>query len=554
MYDSLSSCTKIDSGDSDSSVASELARESSSSLEPVFDQHHEADHDRKSDGATDVDVKYKRIRMRTVMQRKHARTAFLDRGSESVDTTTSTLAQPTMSHVKTTTEDSPDAVPCIVDLEDRLTVEPSHVRSSSLQSISTADSCAVTTHSPECFHGLPQESTHVRNTPVRRTSSLNAEVNAALERGTDIKTQSISINHKSSYLQLAALTLDTLDGDNMESLPSLPPSAGTPYSPKLADRPNSPATTIYFPSSEYVIQEPLPELSVDPTRWILPPSIDDTSDDEGFFSTPLHSPKRQVHGSDAISLHRISCTEVPHIQEIDPEFVAARLPLFGSSQQGDDHLTISSIDEHMETARKPVEDYEVPPQLANITSLSGSSTGSSRVRQVRERSWEMRQLIVNGEESICDSLDTPSRTLQTSSLKKGVWWRRESEATAEIQSPLARKTENPQLIEKSLNLDVVDRHVNMEKPHGTDSSRRLKIFTSSENDCPLASAISCEASNARVTSLHKPSRKALELELHDACNKFEEAEAEAEPDSTKVNQLAPKMVEFLPTPTQDTKY
>ena len=568
LYDSVSGCTKINSGGSESIVASELARESSSSPEPVC---HEADDERKSfdafapekgDGITDADEKYKRIRMRTTIQRKHARTAFLDTGGGPVDTTASTLAQPTMSPVKTTTEDPPDAVPCIrpIDLEDHLTIEPSHVRSYSLQSVSTADSCAVTTHSPECFRGLPQESIHVRNTPVRRTSSLNAEVNAVLERGTYINTQLILINHKGSPLQSVAPTRDILNGDNMESLPPLPPSAGTPYSPKLTYRPNSPAATIYFPSSEYIIQEPLPELSIDTARWTLPPSIDDTSDDERFFSTPLHSPKKQAHGSDAISLHRTSYTEVPHIQEIDPEFVAARLPLFGSSQQAGDHLSISSIDGHRETTPKPLEDYEVPPQLASTAidstarSVSSSSTGSSRVREPRERSWKMRQLTVNGEESTCNSLDTPSRTLQTSSLKKGVWWRREGEATAEIQSPLARMTENLQSIEKGLNFDVIHGHVNMESPHGTGPIRRLKIYTGSANENPSASAPLYEASNARVTSLHRPSRKALEAELKAACDKFEEAEAESESDSTKANQLAPKMVEFLPTPAQDTEY
>ena len=56
-----------------------------------------------------------------------------------------------------------------------------HNRSVSAQSAATTDSCAVTTHMKLCYDPPAFPSLHVRTTPVRRTSSINAEIPSALE-------------------------------------------------------------------------------------------------------------------------------------------------------------------------------------------------------------------------------------------------------------------------------------------------------------------------------------------------------------------------------------
>ncbi|KAL9120653.1 MAG: hypothetical protein Q9187_002794, partial [Circinaria calcarea] len=55
-----------------------------------------------------------------------------------------------------------------------------HNRSVSAQSAATTDSCAVTTHSKLCYNPLSFPGLHIRTTPVRRTSSINAQVHAGL--------------------------------------------------------------------------------------------------------------------------------------------------------------------------------------------------------------------------------------------------------------------------------------------------------------------------------------------------------------------------------------
>ena len=64
---------------------------------------------------------------------------------------------------------------------DFLDIEPLHVRKASSHSASTTDSCAVTTKGEFRYEAERIPSLHVRTSPVRRTSSINAELNSALD-------------------------------------------------------------------------------------------------------------------------------------------------------------------------------------------------------------------------------------------------------------------------------------------------------------------------------------------------------------------------------------
>ena len=68
---------------------------------------------------------------------------------------------------------------------DLLDIEPLHVRKASSHSASTTDSCAVTTKGEFRYDAERIPSLHVRTSPVRRTSSINAELNSALDMHDD---------------------------------------------------------------------------------------------------------------------------------------------------------------------------------------------------------------------------------------------------------------------------------------------------------------------------------------------------------------------------------
>ncbi|MCJ1339157.1 hypothetical protein MMC09_004446 [Bachmanniomyces sp. S44760] len=76
--------------------------------------------------------------------------------------------------------DSEDLVPSwnsnqLVDFE-----KGDNQRAVSGQSMVTSDSCAITTHSPDCYFSLPMESSHHRGSPVRRTSGINTDLHQTL--------------------------------------------------------------------------------------------------------------------------------------------------------------------------------------------------------------------------------------------------------------------------------------------------------------------------------------------------------------------------------------
>ncbi|MCJ1351983.1 MAG: hypothetical protein MMC33_001967 [Icmadophila ericetorum] len=551
---------KIDFTPSEGSATFEITTERNASAKQLADNNTEKDHNRKTveslvlergdENAGDC-TKYKRIRMRPFTQRKHARTAFEDPAIKK-------WSQNAMSDADTIEEDQSDAAPYIqlIDLEDSSTVEPNHIRSSSSQSMSTSNSCAVTTHSPECFSPLPKETLHVRSTPVRRTSSLNAEIHAALEQGNVAETQTNSDTQEDLLLQPLIFKRDVTHRDSIGTLPSFSPGADTPYTSRSAYQPPSPTSTLYFPSSECTIHELLHEFPFGRNKWSLTPRIDDTSDDGGVFITPLQSPKRKAYLSDAANSHGGMGTELRQSQGIERGFVAARLPLFGPAKREDDNVASSALDSHTVAARQSVADQQLHSHLANIglgsmaRSVSGSSTESSHFRHGRKRCWKMKEITLNGEEFIYDSVGTPSRTLQTSSLKKGVWWKRDSKILADVESPLTGKTGYVHMVDMRVDLNLPSYIkdgflMNIEPPSDTDTSLSLQISidNNSGNADHTASPISYEHSTVGVTSLNNTDREALEMELRKSCEEFEETEVE--PNSSKVNELAPKM-EDLP--------
>lgn len=158
-------------------------------------------------------------------------------------------------------------------------------------------------------------------------------------------------------------------------------------------------------------------------------------EDEGF-RTPMSSPlkRRQKMKRDIASIRSrpLSIDSTLHNQDPSPQqweggedFIAARLPSFKLER---------SISPNTETIASIFTPEEV--LLIRDTTPTGPGPATSHTRT---RSWQMRDSSFGGEEFAYDAVGSPKKDLQTSSVKKGVWWGRNGEEgpKEEEESPLA---------------------------------------------------------------------------------------------------------------------
>ena len=423
-------------------------------------------------------------------------------------------------------------------------LRPMNTRQLSTCSISTADSCAVTTSSPLCFREIPSPSLHLHTTPVRRTSSINdgihqvrdeteshesflitppieAQRSAAVwsmqlhpptpmkeettadgskvtESGTDLMPDPTSEllfsgNCKPSAScssSMCAPSSDFVEGS--EELALIDPFPRTesdlrPFNPQLhSSMPNTwnseqdPSSMEVFSDSgddmslwlaEHPDSESLPEagfgqgaldneldfLAANPElgqyleqsfstepHSVMSPTLSDGEDE--WFRTPLSSPlkrgqraKRDAASTRARALSSDSDLHktVPSSQhrELEEDFIAARLPSFKTKRS---HNSVSSQTETLPspfTSAEPLTSEEVL-LLRDITPTDPGATRSHGAK----RSWRMRDTSYGGENFVYEAMGSPKKELQTSSVKKGVWWGRNQEsAQDEEDSPLAGK-------------------------------------------------------------------------------------------------------------------
>lgn len=134
-------------------------------------------------GGLKLDAVIRILRKDSKSQEPRIRMVFKEHNSQSQSNDEQEIASMNMHLPVTQTDDSLLKTPLETEylIGDSLT----HNRSVSAQSAATTDSCALTTHSKLCYDPPPFLSLHNRTTPVRRTSSINAEVCAALEHHED---------------------------------------------------------------------------------------------------------------------------------------------------------------------------------------------------------------------------------------------------------------------------------------------------------------------------------------------------------------------------------
>ena len=162
--------------------------------------------------------------------------------------------------------------------------------------------------------------------------------------------------------------------------------------------------------------------------------------DEGFrtpISTPLKRGQRASRNAGCSQSQPLSTDSdlrnpvpSPSYQEGGDEFVAARLPRFKSESPEN---FISSKPGNMDAAFTSEE-------VLLLRDITPTGPGAARGHG-RTRSWQMRDSSYGGGEFTYDAVGSPKKELQTSSVKKGVWWGRgqEAEHKEEEESPLAGK-------------------------------------------------------------------------------------------------------------------
>ncbi|MCJ1321903.1 hypothetical protein MMC15_007248 [Xylographa vitiligo] len=274
---------------------------------------------------------------------------------------------------------------------------------------------------------------------------------------------------------------DFVEDPSVELLPPLPESGGTPYhEPWVDNKTHHSMPGTFEPSSE----KRAPKLSLrnfqDETRKDTPnlfvsmsdtrpssvdfsmmnPEVDhylaqafsdvpyrvtesEYSDEENGFRTPITTPLKQDYKEKS---HTKSLTDLGLPQDNSSEqsemtcqlpnttvdFVTARLPLFAASpahnidfSANDQELT-SNYDEFSPDGIMLPKDV-TPPAL------------SSSMSHHRDRSWQMEDVAYGGVESTYHFGDSEHAQLQTSSLKKGVWWTRVQKMFTDSESPCAEK-------------------------------------------------------------------------------------------------------------------
>ncbi|MCJ1431090.1 hypothetical protein MMC27_000440 [Xylographa pallens] len=170
------------------------------------------------------------------------------------------------------------------------------------------------------------------------------------------------------------------------------------------------------------------------------------SDEENGFRTPITTPIKQDHKAKSrigsltdLGLPRNHSPEQAavtcHIRGMINDFVAARLPKFAASPADD--VDSPARSEGLTSAYNEfsLDGAMLPKDTTTPALLSGRS-------HHRDRSWQMDEITCGGGEFRYHFEDSPHAQLQTSSLKKGVWWARVQEMLKESESPC---TERPKL-------------------------------------------------------------------------------------------------------------
>ncbi|MCJ1289456.1 hypothetical protein MMC34_000988 [Xylographa carneopallida] len=181
------------------------------------------------------------------------------------------------------------------------------------------------------------------------------------------------------------------------------------------------------------------------------------SDEENGFRTPITTPLKQdykvksrTEGLADLAMPLASPVEQPamtcQLHERSDNFVAARLPIFAASPASDVQFQAPG--------QAPTSAYDeislggvlLPKDITPPTFLSGRSYHADHFCQTEDA-------ICSGGEFTHHLADDSHTKLQTSSLKKGVWWTRVQQTLKEPESPC---TERPKLQTFDDDLDTAE--------------------------------------------------------------------------------------------------
>lgn len=290
-------------------------------------------------------------------------------------------------------------------------------RSASTESVRTTDSCAVTTSSPLCYAPPPFPTVHIRSSPVRRTSSINAELETQYDQGVEGSlTHSLADGRSSTPEILESIVRKHLRLEDASSSPDPDSTNASPASAasdsSLAAGTKAGSTTKEYPGSP----DSLSLLALVMYRASLSPAA------PGSAVAGSLNNKRPVEQAIPFKLKENKAEEPP--KEESEETLQKKVRLDDESQvlrettgnQG------KKKRRRRKNRRSKKSDHSTEPPKSVTSPPSGKALGSVT-------------LNINSP----TNLRPNKEDYQTGSHGKGIWWARKREVTENERSPLAGK-------------------------------------------------------------------------------------------------------------------
>ncbi|MCJ1259668.1 hypothetical protein MMC24_007507 [Lignoscripta atroalba] len=176
---------------------------------------------------------------------------------------------------------------------------------------------------------------------------------------------------------------------------------------------------------------------------------DHTDESSGFesdpFCTPLSTPvKRKQRIAEVVkekSKRDIKNDAITEHDGLDRDFIAAMLPIFKTRTVSTRATQLAKIAQMALTLHDPPLGHNSDADELRRSDAWEVSNDLSGGKCGRVRSWQMRESSFGGGDFTYDAVGSPKKDLQTSSIKKGVWWVRNAKIVEQAESPLARKSE-----------------------------------------------------------------------------------------------------------------
>ncbi len=290
-------------------------------------------------------------------------------------------------------------------------------RSFSAESVRTTDSCAVTTSSPLYYAPPPFPTLHVRSSPVRRTSSIIAGLEAQDDQADkDPSTEPRADRHGSTPEVLETIVRELLNFENCSS-PSEHDISNASPSPATLGSSLAARTNAQLMSIEYLE-------SPEPIRHLV---LDQSSSTYPVAPEPLlvSSTTSRKLGEQALPfrLREDEDEEPPKEEAVEPSPKKVRLD---NETQVLGEATGNKCKKRKSKKRKNRKSKSVDASLEPVKSKTVPPLGKALGSMVLDVSSPTSLRPIHDE-------------YQTSSHEKGVWWARDQETVAYVESPLAEK-------------------------------------------------------------------------------------------------------------------